>query len=106
MMREIEFMALAESALGGQLDEGIRRALRRIQRDSSRRQTQLVHVFDLGAMPPDEYLDQLNAILKNMMDQMLIVLGEERFSVVFGEAGRHPEGLVDRGAFINGALAK
>jgi len=36
-----------------------------------------------------------------MMDRMRAALGEERFNVVFGEAGRHPEGLVDRSTFMN-----
>jgi hypothetical protein len=99
-----EFLALAENALGSRLDEGTRRSLRRIQRDFSRRQTQLVRVLDLEAMPPEEYLGQLNALMKATLAQMEMVLGKERFNVVFGDAGRHPERLVDRDAFM-GAIA-
>ena len=96
-----EFLMLAEGTLGHHLDEPTRRSLRKIQRDFSRRRAQLVRVLDLGLIPPEEYLDQLNAVLKKMMDRMRAALGEERFNVVFGEAGRHPEGLVDRSAFMD-----
>lgn len=96
-----EFLVLAEGALGHHLDEPTRRSLRKIQRDFSRRRAQLVRVLDLGVVAPEEYLDQLNALLKTMMDRMRAALGEERFNVVFGEAGRHPEGLVDRSTFMN-----
>ncbi len=96
-----EFLALAENALGSRLDEGTRRSLRKIQRDFSRRQAQLTRILDLGVMPPEEYLGQLNALLKTMMDRMRVTLGEERFNIVFGEAGRHPEGLVDPGTFMD-----
>jgi hypothetical protein len=101
-----EFLALAENALGSRLDEGTRRALRKIQRDFVRRQTQLVRVLDLGAMPPEEYLSQFNAIIKTMMDQMRAKLGEERFNIVFGEAGTHPEGLVDRSTFMDAVASE
>jgi hypothetical protein len=96
-----EFLVLAEGALGHRLDEPTRRSLRKIQRDFLRRQAQLVRILDLGVVAPEEYLDQLNALLKTMMDRMRAALGEERFNVVFGEAGRHPEGLVDRSTFMN-----
>ena len=91
---------MAEKALGSRLDDGTRRSLRKIQRDFADHQKQLVRVFDLGAMPPEEYLSQFNAILKTLMDRMRSALGEERFMIVFGEAGRHPEGLVDRSTFM------
>jgi hypothetical protein len=96
-----EFLMVAEGALGHQLDEPTRRALRKIQRDFLRRQAQLVRVLDVDVVPSEEYLDQLNALLKTMMDRMRAALGEERFHVVFGEVGRHPEGLVDRSTFMD-----
>jgi hypothetical protein len=101
-----EFLVLAENALGSRLDEHTRRSLRRIQKDFLRRQTQLVRVLDMGVMPPEEYLGQLNALLSTMMDQMRVTLGEERFDVAFGEAGRHPETLVDRGTFIDAVASE
>lgn len=96
-----EFLVLAEGALGSQLDQDTRRSLRKIQRDFLRRQAQLIRILDLGVMPPEEYLDQFNALLKTMMDRMRVTLGEERFNIVFGEAGSHPEGLVDRSTFMD-----
>jgi hypothetical protein len=106
MMQLTEFLALAENALGNRLDEGTRRSLRKIQRDFIRRQTQLARVLDLEAMSPEEYLGQFNALLKTMMDRMRATLGEERFNIVFGEAGRHPEGLVDRDTFMDAVASE
>jgi hypothetical protein len=96
-----EFLALAESALGRRLDERTRRSLRKIQRDFSHRQEQLLRVLELEVVTPEEYLDQFNALLKTMMDRMRVALGEERFIIVFGEAGKHPESLVDRSTFMD-----
>jgi hypothetical protein len=58
-----EFLVLAENALGSRLDERARRSLRKIQKDFLRQQTQLVRVLDLGAIPPEDYLRQLNSLL-------------------------------------------
>jgi hypothetical protein len=96
-----EFLALAEGALGHRLDERTRRSLRKIQTDFRRRQEQLVRVLDLKVVTPEEYLDQFNALLKTTMDRMRVVLGEERFNIIFGEVGGHPEGLVERSTFID-----
>ena len=96
-----EFLKLAEGALGRQLDQNTRRSLRRAQRDYIARQQRLVQLLDIEVLSPEEYLDQLAVLLKDMMDRMRSVLGEERFLIVFGEAGRHPEGLIDRGMFMD-----
>jgi hypothetical protein len=96
-----EFLTVAEGALGRRLDEPTRRSLQKIQKDFSRRQTRLVHNLDIGIVAPEVYLDQLNAVIKTMMDRMRDALGEERFTAIFGEAGRHPESLVDRSTFMD-----
>jgi hypothetical protein len=96
-----EFLKLAEGSLRHQLDQSTRRSLRRVQKNYSARQQRLVQALDVGALDPEEYLDRLNALLKAMMAQMRIVLGEEQFFIVFGEAGRHPEVLVDRDTFMD-----
>jgi hypothetical protein len=101
-----EFLALAENALGVRLDADTRRSLRKIQRDFSHRQTQLVRILDLGGISPEEYLGQFNAILKTMMDRMRATLGEDRFKIVFGEAGNHPEGLVNPGTFMEASASE
>jgi hypothetical protein len=100
-MQLTEFLALAEGALGHRLDERARRSLRKIQTDFRHRQEQLVRVLDLNAVTPEEYLDQFNALVKATMDRMRAVLGEERFNIIFGEVGRHPEGLVERSTFMD-----
>jgi hypothetical protein len=96
-----EFLKLAEGALGRQLDQHTRRSLRSVQKNYMARQRQLIHSLDVGALAPEEYLDQLNALLKATMDRMQAILGEQQFFIVFGEAGRHPEGLIDRGTFMD-----
>lgn len=101
-----ELLALAEAALGKRLDENTRRSVRRIQRDFTRRQDQLVRVLDLGVMPPEEYLGQFNALLSGMMERIRLTLGNERFDVVFGEAGHHPEALIDRSTFVDAMAAE
>lgn len=95
-----EFLNLAEGALGRRLDENMRRSLRNAQKDYTARQQRLAHALDLGVLTPEQYLDNLDTLLKRMMEQMREVLGEQQFLIVFGEAGRRPEGLVDRGAFM------
>jgi hypothetical protein len=96
-----EFLKLAEESIGRRLDPSTRRSLRRVQKDYSARQQRLVHALDVGALGPEEYLDRFNALLKTMMDRMRVILGEEQFLIVFGDAGNHPEGLVDRGMFMD-----
>jgi hypothetical protein len=101
-----EFLALAERALGNRLESPTRQSLQKIQKDFMRRQTRLVHSLDLGIVTPEEYLAQFNVMLRSAMERMRVVLGEERFDIVFGEAGRHPEGLVDRGTFMDAVASE
>ena len=96
-----EFLGMAEGALGHRLDDRTRRSIRKIQTDFWRRQEQLVRILDLKVVTPEEYLDRFNALLKTTMDRMRVVLGEERFNIIFGEVGRHPEGLVERSTFMD-----
>jgi hypothetical protein len=96
-----ELLTLAESALGRRLDEPTRRSIRKTQLDFSRRQARLIHILDLGIVTPEEYLDRFNVLVESTMDRMRDALGEERFGIIFGEAGRHPESLVDRSTFMD-----
>jgi hypothetical protein len=101
-----EFLVLIQDALGSRLDEGTRRPLQKIQKDFVRRQARLVHTLDMGIVGPEEYLGQLNALLSSMMDRTRAVLGNERFDIVFGEGGRHPEDLVDRRTFLEAVASE
>jgi hypothetical protein len=94
-----EFLSLVESALGHRIEEPARRSIQKIHKDFVRQQTGLVHVLDLGIVDHEEYLRKLNLLLNTMMERMRISLGEERFNIVFGEAGKHPETLVDPDTF-------
>jgi hypothetical protein len=106
MDRLTEISALAEMALGHPLDASTRRSLQKIQRDFTRRQGRLVHNLDLGIVTSEEYLGQLNALLRSMMDRTQALLGDERFNAIFGEAGRYAEGLVDRGTFMEAVASE
>jgi hypothetical protein len=52
---------------------------------------------------PENYLERLNAAIAISMQRSLDVLGQERFGAIFRAAGRHPEGLIDRAAFLSKA---
>jgi hypothetical protein len=101
-----EISVLAEVALGHPLDAPTRRSLQKIQKDFSRRQARLVHNLDLGIVTSEEYLGQLNALLRSMMDRTQALLGDERFNAIFGEAGRYPESLVDRRTFMEAVASE
>jgi hypothetical protein len=101
-----EILALVEMALGQRLETPMRQSLQRIQRDFLRRQARLVRNLDLGIVAPEEYLKQLNTLLRSKMDRTQVLLGDERFKSVFGEAGRNPESLVDRSTFMDAIAAE
>lgn len=96
-----EFLTLAEGTLGHRLDEPTYRSFRIAHREFTRKQAQLVKILDSGMVTPEQYLDNFNSLYKALMDRMRDALGEEQFTIVFGEAGRHPESLIDRSIFMD-----
>jgi hypothetical protein len=98
--------ALAEMALGHPLDQPTLNRLLAIQATLRVEQSKLVDLLDAGELTPDQYLTRLNSEVQRAMGENLKVLGEDRFQAIFGEAGRHPEGLVDRKLFMEHALSK
>jgi hypothetical protein len=95
-----ELAALVEMALGHRIEKTTLKSLATIQADLRRTQSQLARWLDTGRVTPDQYLDMLNTTLRAAMEQSRILLGDERFQVIFGEPGKHPEGLVNRATFM------
>jgi hypothetical protein len=99
-----ELSAMIELALGHPLDQVTLGALLEIQTVMRQTQSVLVARLQNGEITPDQYLAQLNSSFKLTMDETRLLLGHERFQAIFGEAGRHPEGLIDRDRFMERKL--
>ena len=66
----------------------------------------LVAQLDREIIGPEQYLDQLNAMFGKAMKDCEHRLGPKRFLELFGEAGRHPEDMVDKDTFYASQLAR
>lgn len=95
-----EFLALAEKALGHRLEEPDSIRLMEIQQSLHRDQDHLVEMLDADLLTPEEYVEDLNTVLRRAMAECLAALGEERFLRIFGPAGMMPEGLGDVSTFL------
>ena len=49
------------------------------------------------------YMEGMRSISDYMMDQVEQLLGKKRFLAIYGDAGRHPDGLIDPEAFLSSA---
>jgi hypothetical protein len=95
-----ELRALVGLKLGQPLDETAFRALAAAQAEFRGRQHALHAALATGAMEPEDYLAKLDGELALWMKSSAAILGTERFNAIFGEAGAHPEGLIDRETFL------
>jgi len=95
-----ELSALVKATLGDSIDERTVDALVHTQAAMKRGQAHLVHLLDTHEISPDDYLIRLNALLRMWMEHSEKLLGTERFHIIFGEAGDHPEDLIDVEAFF------
>ncbi|MER2268005.1 hypothetical protein [Methylobacterium oxalidis] len=59
------------------------------------RKDDLAAAMEQGSIEPDRYLEQFNAALAEAMDRSRAAIGGHAFAELFGEAGEHPEDLVD-----------
>jgi hypothetical protein len=100
-----ELSAMVEAALGHRMDQETLFSLFAIQTDLQRADAISVARLEAGEITPDQYLDQVNASLRSAMNQSKALLGEQRFHAIFGEAGNHPEGLIDRYTFMERTIA-
>ena len=48
----------------------------------------------------EDYLEKLNSAVRASMKNSATLLGNEKFKAIFGDAGRNPDGLTDRSAFL------
>jgi len=95
-----ELSALVEMGLGHPLDPPTLNALFVIQTALRKDQSGLVTRLDAGELTSHQYVDQLTLILQSAMAESQKLLGDERFRLIFGEAGRHPESIIDRDRFV------
>jgi hypothetical protein len=100
-----ELSALLEMALGRPADQATLSAFQRIQDELRSAQSELVGRLHKGELAPDQYLDRLNASLRRAMERSRSLLGDQAFQEIFGESGRHPEGLINRYTFCVGRRA-
>jgi hypothetical protein len=95
-----ELSALVLLGLGRELDHPTFNQLANIQLYMRRTQKELRQALDAHQITPEAYLVKTNEALRVAMLISEKLLGKERFDAIFGEAGRHPEGLADRDAFF------
>jgi hypothetical protein len=103
--RLTELSALVEMALGHPLDQETFRALSSIQTALWNLRTALTTRLNNGELTPNQYLVQLDASLRSAMEQSRVLLGDERFKMIFGEAGEHPERLINATTFMEQTIA-
>lgn len=95
-----ELMELVKTALGHPLEQPACDKVLAAQGVLRHKQTQLIAALDKGEITPDRYLNLLNRAQRDAMSQCREALGTDRFKAVFGKAGKHPEGLVDRDTLL------
>jgi hypothetical protein len=95
-----ELIDLANAALGDPIEQPALDRILAAQSELRRKIAQLVGALDKGEIKQDRYLVLLNRAQREAMSQCREALGAERFKTVFGKAGKHPEGLIDREIFV------
>jgi hypothetical protein len=103
--RLTELSALVEMALGHPLDQETFRALFSIQKELWNLRTALTTRLNNGELTPNRYLVQLDVGLRLAMEQSRVLLGDERFKLIFGEAGERPESLINATTFMEQTIA-
>jgi hypothetical protein len=96
-----EMAAFFEAQLKKTLPPQVLNRLFEIQAEFRDRQARLVGRLQAQEISRERYLDEFNAALKRSMQQSLETLGERDFMLAYGEAGLHPECLVDKAIFLN-----
>jgi hypothetical protein len=96
----IELTALIEAKLGKQLDKQTFGRLLNEQRKFRRDQDELARQLENGKLDRFQYLELFNELLRRMIAHNREILGTANFHMMYGEAGDHPEGLVDPDVFL------
>ena len=92
-----ELATLIETSLGYPLDPDTLADLEAIQARHWAAHDALTKMLEAGILNPDTYLSRLTADLRASMADCLTLLGDARFVRIFGEAGRHPEAMIEAG---------
>jgi hypothetical protein len=95
-----EIAALIELTVGEAPDERTVDRLLAVQAGLRSEQGELRKLLEDHAISPETYLARLERAMAGAMRENEAILGTERFLAVFGDAGRHPAGLVDREVFL------
>ena len=104
-IRVAELSALVEMALGHPLDQETFQALATVQAALWSVRTALTKRLQNGELSPNQFLDQMDSSLRSAMEQSRVLLGDERFEMIFGHAGEHPEGLINATTFMERTIA-
>jgi hypothetical protein len=97
-----EMTAFFEERLSHPLPYRLAQKLFGIQTEFRQVQSHLVAQLGAHEISPERYLREFNAALGLSMDQSRKALGEADFTLVYGEAALHPEGLIDPEIFLGG----
>jgi hypothetical protein len=99
-----DFLEVVQAALGESLDQCTADEFLRIQVQLRSKADRLVADLDTGMLSREAFYDLHTELLREAMTASEKLLGHGRFMTVFGEAGKHPEGLIDRDAFLSQGL--
>jgi hypothetical protein len=95
-----ELKALVKLGLGQPLDEATFAKLAASQTELRALQEQLANDLAQQKILPEQYLERLNAAMREAMARNRGLLGENKFKRIFGDAGYEPEKLIDRETFL------
>lgn len=99
-MIDDEFPQLVEKSLGYKPSPEVMRMLLSARNELRTRQNVLENLLSDQKITKELYLDRLISALYKWSRRAQTILGNEQFFKVFGEAGFHPEGLIDRETFL------
>ncbi|MDR7038252.1 hypothetical protein J2X36_003011 [Methylobacterium sp. BE186] len=96
-IRDLRDMVRSNPAVS--IDDARFRSLAEVQSVFWRRKDELARKLESGAITPDEYRDGFNQALAESMTASKRILGRQDFRALFGEAGEHPDQLIDPDIF-------
>jgi hypothetical protein len=97
-----ELVAFFNARLSRPLPDKLIQELFALERECRNRQTDLLNQLERHKISPEESLKEFNAAIGRLMNESRKVLGEKDFALAYGEAGGHPDSLVDPEIFLRG----
>ncbi len=95
-----ELNDLVVQGLGHPLDDDTFSKLADIQLRMRNEHEKICNLLALRYITRFEFLDRSEENFRKMFNEAHEFLGNETFVAIFGEAGMHPEGMIDREAFL------